>query len=76
MTLLSDLATIAARHSNQHPDAMVPVPIGALRAALIMLRRYEAFPLLDRKSRPEWMFNRVDIRGLKGRGRKKAERLK
>ncbi len=48
--LTDDLATIAARHSNTPPDIAVMVPIGAIRAALIALRRFDGFPLVDRNT--------------------------
>ena len=75
-SLLTDLTALTAPHSRKNPDEIVQVPIGALRAAVSALTRFEQFPLVDRKSRPEWMFYRVDIRRLKGRGRHKAEGMR
>jgi hypothetical protein len=33
----------------------VLVPIGAIRAAIIMLERYEAWPMADRVVLPPWL---------------------
>jgi hypothetical protein len=54
-SLLSDLHALTDQHSRKSPDELVSVPVGALRAAISMLARYETYPLLDRDSRPEWL---------------------
>lgn len=54
-SLLDDLTAITARHGNQPDDDLVCIPIGALRAAIIMLKRYDSFPLVDRLLHPNFI---------------------
>lgn len=48
--LLDDLTEITDRYGNAKDAMLALVPIGAIRAARIMLERYEAFPLVDRNT--------------------------
>lgn len=48
--LLDDLTEITNRYGNAKDAMLAPVPIGAIRAARIMLERYEGFPLADRNT--------------------------
>lgn len=54
-SLTDDLRGIVSQHVHRADDALVTVPIGALRAALISQERFDRFPLVDRTARPEWL---------------------
>jgi hypothetical protein len=68
--LTTDLAALTSRHGNEPADTLVTVPIGAIRAAVIALTRYDEFPLVDRLLHAEYVDNRTSPR--RGGGKKQG----